>query len=186
MWPCSSQTHQTKIHTTPLKPNTDTDTPSESYCSATPFTVFHNFTSSSISPIIPRDCTVSHDNPIMTSSYCITFIRAGETMRMYFWISVSGDCSFVFVSCVCACACRRAQCCQPIPRVSYDDEFTQEHSVPLQHFLQPQEMVVLLLMRDAERLTEACRILIQSAAKHAAWKQGRKSSGSCWGIECSS
>lgn len=113
MWPCSSQTHQTKIHTTPLKPNTDTDTPSESYCSATPFTVFHNFTSSSISPIIPRDCTVSHDNPIMTSSYCITFIRAGETMRMYFWISVSGDCSFVFVSCVCVCVCMSARSVLP-------------------------------------------------------------------------
>lgn len=154
-----SQTHQIKINH-PFKTNTDTDrdTPSDSQCSATPFTVFHNFTSSSFTPMMPCDTAVSHGNPIMTSSHCITFICPAQPWECIFGFPLqsTASCVFVFVrTLVYVPASMPARCCRLIPRISYGDEFTQEHSVPLQHFLRLQEVAVLLLMRDAERLNVA-------------------------------
>lgn len=101
--------------------------------------LFHNFTSSSFSPIMPRDSVVSHgkSHHDLIELHCIAFICPAGPWECIFGFSAS---VCVFALCVHTGVCA----CQPvrlIPWIWYDDEFTQENSVPLQHFLQLQEVV---------------------------------------------
>lgn len=47
--------------------------------------------------------------------------------------------------------------------------------MPLQHFLQPREAGVKPVVRDAERLSEACRLSIRSAARNTELGSGADS-----------
>lgn len=99
--------------------------------------LLHNFTSSSFSPIMPRDSVVSHgkSHHELIELHCLYL--PSRKLGMYFWF-------FRFSLCVRLCAHAGVCACPParlIPWISYNDEFTQENSVPLQHFLQLQEVV---------------------------------------------
>lgn len=158
MWHSSSQHMKLPLrliklkYTTPLNHTLQTDTPCDSYCFATPCTIFHNFTLSSSSPWAS---VASDGNPIM---YAVTFICLAQAWEhisgfpLYVHASLLRAADWIFESHIMMSSLRNMLChSSPFPAATGSGCFATD-----------------VTRWEAEM--RPCRVLSRSKAKRGAWK----------------